>query len=101
MIIYPVTQHSEEENVNQLKKTIQNKKIVLTYPDCASGEIIKKEKRINKHKEVQLYLCKDCGKRFSNEKFKGLTYPIATIAKSLSKYNCELTIEETAKKQST
>ncbi len=78
------------------KSGIQEKK--LNCPYCASKSIIKKGKRTNKFKQVHLYLCKDCNKRFTDDKFKSKTYPIATVVKALSAYNSGLTIEEVADK---
>ncbi len=75
---------------------IQEKK--RNCPYCASKSVIKKGERKNKFKLVQLYLCKDCNKRFTDDKFKSKTYPIATMVKALSAYNSGLTIEETAHK---
>lgn len=81
-----------------MKKTGRNSKNKITCPICGSNEINKKGKRKNKNKEVQLYCCKDCGKRFSNEKFKSKTYTISAITKTISNYNRGLTIEKTVKK---
>lgn len=81
-----------------MKKDSGNTKLELNCPYCGSSAIIKKGKRQNKFKQVQLYFCKDCDKRFSNEKFKSKTYTISSIVKAISKYNSGLTIEQTAKK---
>lgn len=70
----------------------------LSCPYCASKSLIKKGTRKNKFKQVSLYLCKDCNKRFSDDKFKNKTYAIADMVKALSAYNSGLTIEETAQK---
>jgi len=67
-------------------------------PYCGSKTLIKKGKRTNKFRQVKLYLCKDCGKRFSDDKFKSKTHTIATTVKVLSTYNSGYTIEETAHK---
>lgn len=75
----------------------QNK--LPTCPNCGSSEVIKKGKRANKNKIVQLFLCKDCNKRFSTEKFKNKTYPISTIVTALSLYNSGLTFAELSEKK--
>ncbi len=67
-------------------------------PYCGSKSLVKKGKRTNKFKQVQLYLCKDCNKRFTDDKFKSRTHTIVTIVKVLSTYNSGYTIEETAHK---
>jgi len=77
-------------------KKIKNNNINCPY--CASKSLIKKGKRENKFKQVQLYLCKDCNKRFTDDKFKNKTYTITDMVKALSVYNGGLTIEETAQK---
>jgi len=60
---------------------------------CGSENLIKKGKRVNKLKEVQLFLCNECYKRFSSEKFNNKTYDIQTIVKTLSLYNGGHTID--------
>ena len=67
-------------------------------PYCGSNKIIKKGKRVNKHKSVQLYLCKECHKRFTNETIKNKSYKIENIINALSLYNQGLTIVEISKK---
>ncbi len=45
-----------------------------------------------------MLLCKECNKRFTDDKFKSKTHTIATTVKALSTYNSGYTIEETARK---
>ncbi|HBX53786.1 MAG: hypothetical protein A2275_07280 [Bacteroidetes bacterium RIFOXYA12_FULL_35_11] len=75
-----------------------NSKLTIC-PNCGSDKLIKKGRRINKNKEVHLFLCKECNKRFSSEKFKNKTYDISTIVKTLSLYNSGLTIDVVAEKK--
>jgi transposase-like protein len=77
-----------------LNRKKQNIKIDLNCPNCASDSIIKKGTRKNKFRNVQIYLCKDCNKKFSSEKFKNKTYTLKTQLAALSKYSLGYTIEE-------
>ncbi|MDD2634101.1 MAG: hypothetical protein PHW82_01220 [Bacteroidales bacterium] len=70
----------------------------INCPYCGSDKIIKKGKRENKHKSVQLYLCKECKKRFTNEAIKNKSYKIEDVIKTLSLYNQGFTIVEISKK---
>lgn len=81
-----------------MKGKEKNTRNELTCPNCGSKSLIKKGKRQNKNREVQLYFCKDCEKRFSDDKFKNKTYSVKDTIKALSLYNSGLTIEETASK---
>lgn len=67
-------------------------------PFCGSDKLIKKGKRINKNKEVQLFLCRECKKRFTAGKFKNKTYGISTIIKAFSFYNHGFTIDSVSEK---
>jgi transposase-like protein len=63
-------------------------------PHCGSDECIKRGKRQNKNKTVQLFFCKSCKKRFTDEPVKFKTYDTATIIQALSLYNKGLKLEE-------
>lgn len=65
---------------------------------CFSNNIVKRGKRINKLKVVQIFYCKECKKRFTSEKIKNKTYDIQTIVKSISFYNKGLTIDVVSEK---
>ncbi len=67
-------------------------------PYCGSKKLIKKGIRKNKLKEVQVYSCKDCSKKFSDSNFINKTYSIAQIVKTLPYYNKGLTIKEVSDK---
>ncbi len=81
-----------------MKTKEKNMQSELSCPHCGSKSLMKKGKRQNKKREVQLYFCKDCAKRFTGDKFKNKTYSIKDSVKALSIYNSGLTIEETAAK---
>ncbi|MBU0488821.1 MAG: hypothetical protein KKD31_12815 [Bacteroidetes bacterium] len=75
-----------------------NRESALTCKNCGSDNVIKKGKRINKYKEVSVFLCKRCNKKFSFQNFNNKTYDIVTIAETLSCYNCGHTIDFVAEK---
>ena len=72
--------------------------IVCTY--CGSDDLVKRGKRVNKKKEVQLYYCRECNRRFSEGTSKNKTYDISTIVKTLSLYNSGLTIDAVSERTS-
>ncbi|MBN2894014.1 MAG: helix-turn-helix domain-containing protein [Bacteroidales bacterium] len=78
------------------KENIEKK----TCPNCGSKNLIKKGTRKNKLKEVRVYFCKDCLKKFSDSNFINKTYSISQIVKTLSYYNKGLTIKEISEKKS-
>jgi len=58
-----------------------------TCPVCHSDRIIKKSIRHNKHGDLQRYLCKNCGKRFSfNLGFEGMKAPPQVITSAMQLY---------------
>jgi transposase-like protein len=67
-------------------------------PICGSKKIIKKGVRKNKLKELAVFFCKDCQKKFTDSKFRFKTYNISQIVKALSFYNKGFTIKETSEK---
>ena len=79
-----------------IKENLKNK--LTTCPNCGSDNLIKKGRRINKNKEVQLFLCKECSKRFTAGKFINKTYNISTIIKTLSLYNSGHTLDAVSAK---
>jgi len=70
----------------------------LNCPYCGSHNVIKKGKRANKYKSIQLYLCKECKKRFSDEFLKNKTYDTKDIINALTLYNKGLTLIEICNK---
>lgn len=63
-------------------------------PHCGSDECIKRGKRQNRNKTVQLFYCKSCKKRFTDEPVKFKTYDTSTIINALTLYNKGLKLEE-------
>lgn len=80
--------------MTEKKENIEKK----TCPNCGSKNLIKKGTRKNKLKEVRVYFCKDCMKKFSGSNFSNKTYNIVQIIKSLTDYNKGLTIKEVSEK---
>jgi transposase-like protein len=72
-------------------------KIPATCPSCGSKKIIKKGTARLKYGTSQVYLCKDCGKKFREERLSNKSYQPKVITAALSYYNLGYTIEETVK----
>jgi len=56
-------------------------------PYCRSLNFVKKGFRQKKHEKVQMYLCNDCQKTFTQQITKGKHYPLAIIFRALSLHN--------------
>jgi transposase-like protein len=69
-----------------------------TCPSCGSKKLIKKGIRKNKLKEVQLYFCKDCARKFTDDNFKNRTYSIPQIIKAITFHNKGFTISDCSDK---
>ena len=68
-------------------------------PNCDGRRIIKHGLRKNTHRQLQVYLCRDCGKFFSSlVGIKGVKYPPRVIARALCLYHLGHTQEEVAKR---
>lgn len=61
---------------------------------CFSRRIVKKGKRKKKHEEIQIYYCKDCGKRFVTNITKHKRYPLRVIIDGLTMYNRFMSIKD-------
>jgi transposase-like protein len=80
-----------------LGATIQSKPDFC--PNCDGRHIIKHGLRKNTHRQLQVYLCRDCGKFFSSlVGIKGVKYPPRVIARALCLYHLGHTQEEVAKR---
>ncbi|MCR4328200.1 MAG: PD-(D/E)XK nuclease family protein [Patescibacteria group bacterium] len=68
----------------------------LACPYCESKEFVKRGLRDNKHRTVQLYLCKnpECGRTFTWSDVKGKHFPLAIVIEAMSYYNLGFTREE-------
>ncbi len=70
-------------------------KIVCT--NCSSKNVTKFGKRNNKFRTIQLYCCKNCGKKFSLQKTCCKSYPANVILNSILTYNLGYSLEETSR----
>ena len=67
-------------------------------PNCGSNEeVVKSGRRTLKEDEVQIYLCNDCQKRFSQRKLSNISYPPRIILRALTYYNQGHSLNETRK----
>lgn len=65
-------------------------------PYCEGKKIAKSGVRKNKRGETQLYLCKNCGKKFTPLLTKHRTYPLRVILSAITLYNRMHTFEKVA-----
>lgn len=65
-------------------------------PYCHSRQIVKSGLRQNKWGQTQLYLCKDCAKKFTPLLTKHKTYPLRVVLSAVTLYNRLHTFDEAA-----
>lgn len=63
-------------------------------PYCLSQNFVKKGLRQKKREKVQMYLCKDCQKVFTQQITKGKHYPLPAVLQSLSLYHLGYSLEQ-------
>ena len=64
---------------------------------CKSKNVVRKGKQKTKFEYVQLFYCKDCGRKFTGRKLKNKTYGPKIILNAISYYNLGNTLQESAK----
>ena len=64
-------------------------------PKCASGNFVKRGIKRKKLENVQIYLCKDCGKTFVEPEQKGKHYPMRLVIEGMSYYNLGFGLKQT------
>lgn len=69
----------------------------LVCKNCKSKNIIRKGTVKTKSGEKQIYLCKDCGKKFVEGKFSHKTYGPKVIVNAITYYNLGNTLEESSR----
>ena len=67
-------------------------------PYCQGSNIVKKGIRRKKLEEIQIYFCKNCGKKFVPQIAKNKTYPLRIILEALTLYNRLATLEQISQK---
>lgn len=70
---------------------------VQCCPWCSGSEIRPKVKRRNKYGDVQLFLCRHCGRKFTPLLTRNQTYPLRVIIDALTFYNRLYTLEGAAR----
>jgi transposase-like protein len=65
---------------------------------CKSSNLIKKGKAKTKSELKQIYLCKNCSKKFTFSSAPNKTYTIKIISESLSTYNMGFTLKQTVER---
>lgn len=66
-------------------------------PYCMSKNFVKRGFRQKKMEKVQLYLCLDCNKTFTQQITKGKHYPLPVIFDAISIYNLGYSLEQTCR----
>ena len=66
----------------------------IRCPICGGKHVIKKGKRKTRYRSRQVYYCKNCKKRFVENKLMNKTYPSGVIVNAISYYNLGYTLEE-------
>lgn len=77
--------------------SIKMTSILMKCPSCGGINIIRKGKTSSKVLPKQVFLCKECGKRFSSNQLANRTYSPKVIAAAISAYNLGNTFEASAK----
>ena len=66
-------------------------------PYCMSKNFVRRGFRQKKLEKVQLYLCMDCNKTFTQQITRGKHYPLPVIFDAISIYNLGYSLEETCR----
>src|SRR3989339_989766 len=66
-------------------------------PYCLSKNFVKRGFRQKKMEKVQLYLCLDCHKTFTEHLTKGKHYPLPVMFDAISIYNLGYSLEQTCR----
>ncbi len=69
----------------------------FSCPYCASKNFVKRGFRQKKMEKVQLYLCLDCNKTFTQQITRGKHYPLPIIFDAISIYNLGYSLEQTCR----
>ena len=66
----------------------------MKCPYCLSQNFVKRGLRQKKREKVQMYLCKDCQKVFTQQITKGKHYPLPAVLQGLSLYHLGYSLEQ-------
>lgn len=69
----------------------------MKCPECESKHIVKRGKRKQNFRIVQIYQCKECKRRFVIKPLGHKMYPIRIICSAINYYNLGHTLDETSK----
>jgi len=75
---------------------IHIKNITIKCSNCDSKNVVKRGKRKGKFRSRQLYHCKNCGKRFTDQSFEHMMHSPQVIYHALNFYNLGYTLRETS-----
>lgn len=68
----------------------------IRCPECQSRHIVKRGKRKQRFRIVQIYQCKECKKRFVTKPLEHKMYPAQVIYSAINYYNLGHTLDETS-----
>ena len=69
----------------------------MKCPYCGSKNFVKRGKRKRSFGSIQIYQCKECKRRFTNESLDGRMYPARVIYNAINYYNLGHSFVETSK----
>lgn len=93
--------HVEAENSRNVDMAtpksvdMSSKSNTSACPKCASADFVKRGIKRKKLENVQIYLCKNCGKTFVEPDQKGKHYPMRLVIEGMSYYNLGFGLKET------
>jgi DNA-directed RNA polymerase subunit RPC12/RpoP len=88
----PETREIATPPIREVSKPIADS---FTCPYCLSKNFVKRGFRQKKMEKVQLYLCLDCHKTFTEHITKGKHYPLPVMFDAISIYNLGYSLEQT------
>ena len=78
-------------------KELAGNKLADLCSYCQSKNFVKRGLRKKKLENVQLYLCKDCGRTFTSQSVKGKKYPMRVVLDGISYHNLGFTLEDSCR----
>ena len=93
-----INRQSQEPSLNSQKVPF-SKPMADSFhcPYCQSKEFVRRGWRQKKMEKIQLYLCNNCNRTFTEQITKGKHYPIELILETISYYNLGHSLEATCR----
>ena len=87
---------SETREVEAAKSRDINR-FVKSCAYCSSTDVVKRGTRKKKLEVVQLYLCRDCKRTFTDQSVKGKHFPMKVVIEGMSYHNLGFTLEDSCR----